>query len=221
MTEWGLCDFYLSFFSHCAPSQDRREQTSTFVKLQRNASMSDISENDFERLENWANGVVEELRRFQTGINLRRPSDYQSMFKYISLNSETSWEYLKNTLCNSQLFGSPALGLNDPFELSPFVFDDLQASTIADAVKHKDYVDRLLAKKGIPLEAVTLPDTDDLEPYRRQARSYLDSVITQYRSSPSVRERTQVYCGHTMRTVTKALACTSSQKDSSGKEIIR
>jgi hypothetical protein len=89
----------------------------------------------------------EEIVRLQTGTNLKRPSDHQSMFKYVSLNTEASWEYLRRTLHSSELVGSAAASLNDPFELSPFIFDDLQPSTIAAATKHNDRPERLAGKK--------------------------------------------------------------------------
>jgi hypothetical protein len=99
------------------------------------------------------------------------------MFKYVSLNSEASWNYLRGTLYNSELIGSAALSLNDPFELSPFVFDDLQPSTIATAVRHNNISETLAGKAPTPLEDV-FPDP---EPYRYQAKSFLDSVATRYR----------------------------------------
>jgi hypothetical protein len=79
-------------------------------------------------------------------------------------------------LHNFELVGSGALRLNDPFELSPFIFDDLQPSTIAAAVRHNDN-STLSGNKPRPLQEV-FPDP---EPYRRQARSFLDGVAARYR----------------------------------------
>jgi len=129
-----------------------------------------MSDYDFE---SW---TAEELSRIQTGTNLKCPSDHQSMFKYVGLNSDASWGYLRRTLNNSELIGSAALSLNDPFELSPVIFDDLQASTIAAAVKYNRF-SPLSDKEPTPLRDV-FPDP---EPYRQQARSFLDSVASQYR----------------------------------------
>jgi hypothetical protein len=126
---------------------------------------------DFER---WAS---EEIIRLQSGINLRRPSDYQSLFKYVSLSSETSWKHLYRTLHNSELTGSSALTLNDPFELSPYVFDDLTPNTIAEAVKHVDNARWLSDQEPKPLKEVF----PDITPYRKQAMDYLGTVATRYR----------------------------------------
>jgi hypothetical protein len=99
------------------------------------------------------------------------------MFKYESLNSDASWEFLRKTLHNSELVGSAAGSLNDPFELSPFIFDDLQPSTIAAAIGHNDLPARLAGKEVVPLEVLFA----NPEPYRQQARSFLESVATRYR----------------------------------------
>jgi hypothetical protein len=129
--------------------------------------MSDV---DFET---WAG---EEIVRIRSGIHLRQPSDYQSLFKYVSLNSDVSWDYLHKTLHNAELVGSAASSLNDPFELSPYVFDDLQSSTIAEAVHHLD-LSHLDGRQPKPLSEV-FPDP---EPFRQQARSYLQKVLDRYR----------------------------------------
>jgi hypothetical protein len=120
--------------------------------------------------------VSEEIVRIRSGIQLRRPSDYQSLFKYVNLNSSLSWDYLHNTLHNAELIGSDAVSLNDPFELNPYVFDDLQPSTIANAVKRIDssFLD---GRPPLPLTEV-FPDA---EPFRQQARSYLKQVFDSYR----------------------------------------
>jgi hypothetical protein len=131
-----------------------------------------MSEDNFEFLES----TGEEIVRIRSGIHLQRPSDYQSLFKYVSLNSALSWGYLHNTLHNAELIGSDAGSLNDPFELSPYVFDDLQPSTIADAVRH---IDSSILDDHPPLPLTkAFPDP---EPFRQQARSYLQQIFDSYR----------------------------------------
>jgi hypothetical protein len=129
-----------------------------------------MSNHDFE---SWTS---EEITRIQTGTNLRRPSDHQSMFKYISLNTEASWEHLHRTLHYSELFGSAASNLNDPFEVSPYIFDDLQPTTIAEAVRYRGH-SALSDGKAAPLQAI-FPDP---EPYRQQALSFLGQVASHFR----------------------------------------
>lgn len=124
--------------------------------------------------EEWA---ADEIARIQTGTTLRRPSDHQSMFKYIDLNSKTPWNLLQKTLRKFELAGANAIDMNDPFELSPVVFDDLQASTIADAVSYNPLLQRLQGNAPKSVKDA-FPDA---EPYRRQARFFLDDVVARYR----------------------------------------
>lgn len=128
-----------------------------------------MSNDDFE---SW---TADEINRIQTGVNLKRPSDHQSMFKYISLNNESSWNNLGNTLCKQELIGSPADRLNDPFEQSPYIFDDLQPSTVATAVRHT--TSPFLERPARPLHEVF----PSMEPYRHQARTFLESASAHYR----------------------------------------
>jgi hypothetical protein len=130
-----------------------------------------MSDYDFE---NWAG---EKLLGIQSGIDLRRPSNHQSMFKYVSLDSETSWDHLKNTIQNFELVGSSPLDLNDPFELSPFVFDDLQPNSIANSVKYNTLADRL-AGKLVKTSEEAFPDPT---PYRKHAEAYLKDIEARYR----------------------------------------
>jgi hypothetical protein len=123
--------------------------------------------------ETWAAEAIVALR---SGIHLRRPSNYQSLFKYISLNSDVSWDYLHKTLHEAELVGAAASSLNDPFELNPYVFDDLQSSIIAEAVRHTDSA-FLDDREPTPLSEV-FPDP---EPFRLQARLYLQQVLDRYR----------------------------------------
>lgn len=55
---------------------------------------------------------------------------YESVFKYISLEGSRSWNMLEETLTNNKLIGSTKNALNDPFELSPCLIDDLDPETI-------------------------------------------------------------------------------------------
>jgi hypothetical protein len=124
--------------------------------------------------EGWAS---EEIDRFQKGINIRRPSDNQSIFKYIGMNSEYSWKLFEETLSSSYLTGSPVNRLNDPFELAPSIFDDLQPTTVAAAVGYNPLPNRLKHGRDIPLDEV-FPDS---RPYRVKAGAYLADVNDRYR----------------------------------------
>lgn len=130
-----------------------------------------MSSFDFE---SWTEDAITHI---QTGIDLRRPSDHQSLFKYISLNSELSWDYLQRTIHDLELIGSEASHLNDPFELSPYIFDDLQPNTVASATRYNNLTERLSGKKPRALEEVF----SDLTPYRNQARKFFDSLTKRYR----------------------------------------
>jgi hypothetical protein len=83
---------------------------------------------------------------------------------------------LHNTLHNAELVGSAASSLNDPFELKPYVFDDLQSSTIAEEIRHRD-LSFLADGEPRPVSEV-FPNP---EPFRQQADSYLDQVLDRYR----------------------------------------
>jgi hypothetical protein len=87
-----------------------------------------------------------EIAKLKNGVALRSPAPHQSLFKYISLgNSNTSWERLQNTLSGT-LTGSSASYLNDPFEISPVIIDDLRESTVNSATGAQDLLDRLQGK---------------------------------------------------------------------------
>lgn len=124
--------------------------------------------------ESWAE---EEISQIQMGVQLRAPSENQSMFKYISLNSDISWNMLEETLSSSYLTGSPVTRLNDPFELAPSVFDDLQPTTIAAAVGHNPLIYRLRDKGTKALSELFV----DTEKFRNDAHSYFDIVKNIYR----------------------------------------
>lgn len=124
--------------------------------------------------ENWAG---DEITSIQTGTNLKRPSDHQSLFKYISLDSELSWNHLERTLHELELVGAESEKLNDPFELSPCIFDDLQPSTIAASTKYNNFTERISGKQPRPLEEVF----SDVALYRDQAQKFFHSLAKRYR----------------------------------------
>src|SRR5215472_16804760 len=118
------------------------------------------------------------IDRIQSGIHLRRPHNYQSLFKYVSLSSPDSWEYLHKTLHNAALIGSPPAALNDPFEVRPYVFDDLQPGTIADAVRRFGLRWNNRRRRELPPTRVELRDAESC---RKQASLNLDQVLDRYR----------------------------------------
>lgn len=77
--------------------------------------------------EDWASHEIEQLA---SGVKLRRPSPNQSFYKYVGLNTKTSWGYLERTLNNHVLAGSTVNSLNDPFEGKAGIFDDLLTASI-------------------------------------------------------------------------------------------
>lgn len=106
------------------------------------------------------------------GLNLRTPTRHQSMFKYIGLNTKKSWDYFEKMLKDFELFGSTAKSLNDPFELSPYIFDDLRPKVVAQALSDHGYS---LNERLHNVPAYTLEEKyANLEPYREAARSYLE-----------------------------------------------
>jgi hypothetical protein len=117
----------------------------------------------------WAD---QEIARIQNGTLLRMPSDHQSMFKYISLNSDISWSRLRSTLETSSLTGTAASDLNDPFEVAPSTFDDLHPDAIAAALKHNDLADRLEGK-DVATNAALFPDRAI---YRQKAEEFLSKI---------------------------------------------
>ncbi len=121
--------------------------------------------------EDWAE---QEIMSVTSGLNIRVPSAHQSMFKYIGLNTKTSWDYLERMLNDLEILGSTANSLNDPFELSPFIFDDLRPSVIANSIGDRGYnlTDRLNGKPEIPIEEKYA----DVESYRETAKSYLSRI---------------------------------------------
>ena len=72
--------------------------------------------------ESWAE---EELADIQSDLGLTRPRPNQSLFKYVSLDTEKSWNYFEQTFDELKLFGQSPQALNDPFELQPAIFNDI------------------------------------------------------------------------------------------------
>lgn len=118
--------------------------------------------------DDWA---TSELDLLASGMRLRRPSAHTSIFKYVGLNTKTSWDYLERTLNDLELVGSTASSLNDPFELSPYVFDDLRPDLVASAIGDIGAKELLSDQPFDPGQKYA-----DLGPYQEQAREYLDKV---------------------------------------------
>lgn len=119
--------------------------------------------------EDWASREFEEIA---LDLKLRRPTPNQSIFKYISLNTKTSWSHLTRTLDSFELTGSTFNALNDPFELSPYIFDDLRPATIAKALgAGKSLIDTLNGKTWDPAD-----EFGDVELYRDQAHKAFSRI---------------------------------------------
>tara|TARA_R110002012_G_scaffold317487_1_gene533990 strand:+ start:55311 stop:56156 length:846 start_codon:yes stop_codon:yes gene_type:complete len=114
---------------------------------------------------------------------LTRPGDHHSAFKYVGLNTKTSWDYFERTLNQHELVGATANALNDPFELSPFIFDDLRADTVAAATGFNGL---LLKLQKLP--AGVEENFPDMAPHRQVAEEYL-ARITRYSRVVSFCER--------------------------------
>jgi hypothetical protein len=96
------------------------------------------------------------------------------MFKYIGLNTKTSWDYFERMLNDLEIFGSTANSLNDPFELSPFIFDDLRPSVIAKSVGDNSptIMEILEGRPQISIEEKYA----DVESYREKAKNWLSKI---------------------------------------------
>jgi len=116
--------------------------------------------------ESWASEEIVQLRQ---GTQRRRPSPYQSLFRYIGLSNKTSWDMLERTLQKSELLGATAHSLNDPYELSPVRFDDLSTRT----VPRPPSINRL--SRQTPEKEVD--DHARVETARTQAHEFLDGKI--------------------------------------------
>lgn len=78
--------------------------------------------------------VAGRLEALASGIAVTPPAEGDSFFKFISLNSHYSWELFEQTMLKLQLKGSVASSLNDPFELSPVLFDDLRDENFIEKI---------------------------------------------------------------------------------------
>lgn len=115
--------------------------------------------------ESWAS---EEIAQFRQGTQRRRPSPYQSLFRYVGLNNKTSWDMLERTLQKSELLGATAHSLNDPYELSPVRFDDLSARTVPRPPSfHASFGDK----------REKVDEAERVEAARAQAHEFLDGKI--------------------------------------------
>ena len=123
--------------------------------------------------EDWAES---QLRGLATGTALHRPSSHQSLFKYVGLNTKTSWQRLTETLNYFKLGGSTAQALNDPFELSPHIFDDLRPAVISSVLEDTGLKERLYGGRFDAKDKYA-----DVDTYRKQARAYLGSLTRYYR----------------------------------------
>ena len=94
--------------------------------------------------EDWTSGEIE---RLALEVYPRRPSPNQSIFKYVGLNTKRSWDLFERLLKSSELVGSTFNSLNDPFELSPYQFDDLRPAAVASAVGYNPMLNRV---KNLP-----------------------------------------------------------------------
>lgn len=120
-------------------------------------------------LEDW---IGREIRELRTGVALSRPAPHQSIFKYVSLNTKTSWDYLERMLESFELVGATATGLNDPFEMSPAIFDDLRPATISAAIGRPGMMERLRGE---------MPDPIEVDKHREIANKYIESVRRYWR----------------------------------------
>src|SRR5262245_24465903 len=58
-----------------------------------------------------------------------------SAFKYISLGSEPAWSKLEQTLLENRLSFTQVGSLNDPFDISPIVIDNLSPAEKAEFIR--------------------------------------------------------------------------------------
>ena len=71
-------------------------------------------------------------------IQIAGMSPHQSIYKYISLSTNKSWDLFEKTLFNKQLFGSTINSLNDPFEGRPRFVNDLTENRFEECCKYFD-----------------------------------------------------------------------------------
>jgi hypothetical protein len=122
--------------------------------------------------EDWAEG---ELSAIRSGLNLKRPTDNGSMFKYIGLNTKTSWGYFERMLNELELVGSTAVNLNDPFEIAPNTLDDLRPYNVQEIAynfmekrnRRKNGISKLSAAEMSKFKADACEYIDRLKKYSR------------------------------------------------------
>lgn len=121
-------------------------------------------ENEME-FESWAENELSDLR---SDLGLIAPRPNQSLFKYISLDTQTSLTYFDQTLNELKLFGQSPSSLNDPFELNPATFNDI-------AVKNVRSIWKLETSKRPPDSAKRIAGLLDrnLDDYIERATNYL------------------------------------------------
>lgn len=118
--------------------------------------------------EDWTGEAIE---RLALDIFPRSPTPHQSIFKYVGLNTKTSWSYLERTLNECVLVGSTFNALNDPFELSPHLFNDLRPKTIAAATGYSTMKERLSGENLDPETAFA-----DVRKYELEARDHFEKI---------------------------------------------
>jgi len=124
------------------------------------------------QFENWAS---DEIQLARSAVALKIPTPNSSMYKYISLDGKQSWNYFDRMLGENKLYGSTLKSLNDPFEGSPYLIDDLSPSLIKRTIANN--FDLAFRKHtGKPL-----PNFDDVETYRSEAINYLIKMLADYR----------------------------------------
>lgn len=115
--------------------------------------------------ETWAEGALVQIEH---GVNLVRPSYSQSLYKYVGLNTETSWSRLEETLGQCVLTGATVSHLNDPFEASPCVFNDIDMSRYERSLRPPSLADAYGREPRTPVTE------DEIESLRDKARTYLE-----------------------------------------------
>lgn len=69
-------------------------------------------------------------------IDIGGVDGHESIYKYVSLDTKTSWNYLEDTFEKSKLIGATINSLNDPFEGKCEFFDDLSKVKIEDCCNY-------------------------------------------------------------------------------------
>jgi len=122
--------------------------------------------------ENW---VEDEIAVSRSSADVKRPTPHSSLYKYISLDNKTSWNYFEKMLVENKLYGTTLRKLNDPFEGVPFIVDDLSAKLI------KTITSNSLVLAHHKKAGKDIPDFNDLERYRNEAKNYLTELLSDYR----------------------------------------